>query len=98
MRISKHKSVFDKGYTANWSTEIFQINEVKNKAPVTYLLKDFNNQHIAGRFYEYELQKTKQPDIYLVEKILRKKKNQIYVKWLGFNNTHNSWISKNNFI
>lgn len=98
VRVSKYKSVFDKGYTANWSTEIFQVADVKNKIPVTYLLKDYQNQPIAGRFYEYELQKTEHPDIYLVEKILKTKPTQLYVKWLGFNDTHNSWISKNNFI
>lgn len=98
VRVSKYKTVFDKGYTANWSTEIFQITKVKNKSPVTYLLKDYQNQPIAGRFYEYELQKTEYPDVYLVEKILKKKPKQLYVKWLGFNDTHNSWISKNSFI
>lgn len=98
VRISKYKTVFDKGYTPNWSTEIFEIVEVKNKIPVTYILKDYHNQTIAGRFYEYELQKTKHQDVYLVEKILKKKNNQILVKWLGFNNKHNSWINNNNFI
>lgn len=33
-------------------------------------------------------------DVYLVERILRKSVNKFYVKWLGFNNTHNSWINK----
>ncbi|KYQ47695.1 hypothetical protein ALC60_13272 [Trachymyrmex zeteki] len=29
-------------------------------------------------------------DMYLVEKVLRKKGKEVYVKWLGFDNSHNS--------
>lgn len=94
VRISKFKSIFDKSYTGNWSTEIFEIKNVVYSNPVTYLLKDSKNEDIEGLFYEYELQKTKYPDIYLIEKVLRKKGNKMYVKWLGFDNMHNSWINK----
>lgn len=47
---------------------------------------------ISGGFYEEELQKTSNPDIYLVEKVLRRKGNKMYVKWLGLDRKHNSWI------
>ena len=46
--------------------------------------------HPSGGFYEAELQKTKQPDVFLIESILRRKGNKMYVKWLGFDNSHNS--------
>lgn len=94
VRVSKFKTVFDKGYTPNWSTEIFKIEAVKKTNPVTYLLVDSHNKSIQGGFYEYELHTVKYPNIYLVEKVLRKKSNKVYVKWLGFDNSHNSWISK----
>ena len=42
------------------------------------------------------MQKTKYPDIYLVEKVLRKKGDKVYVKWLCFDSSHNSWIPKKN--
>ena len=29
VRISKYKNIFDKGYTPNWSEEVFTIKEVK---------------------------------------------------------------------
>ena len=35
VRISKYKNTFVKGYTANWSAEIFVIKEVKNAVPWT---------------------------------------------------------------
>ncbi|KYN22288.1 hypothetical protein ALC57_05324 [Trachymyrmex cornetzi] len=37
-------------------------------------------------------------DVYLVEKVLRRKGDEVYVKWLGFDAPHNSWIHKNNII
>ena len=36
-RISKYKNIFAKGYTLNWSEEIFVINKVKNTVPWTYV-------------------------------------------------------------
>lgn len=98
VRISKFREAFSKGYTPNWSNEIFQINEVKLTNPRVYLLKDAKNEIIQGAFYEEELQKVKHPDVYLVEKILRRKGNKVYVKWLGMDKTHNSWILKTNVL
>ena len=31
VRISKYKNIFAKGYTPNWSEEVFVIKEIKNK-------------------------------------------------------------------
>lgn len=98
VRISREKHVFEKSYTPNWSTELFKIVEVKITNPVTYLLEDYQGHPIKGAFYEQELQKTLQPDVYLVEKVLKKKKNQIFVKYLGFDDSHNSWINKNDIL
>lgn len=95
VRISKFKSVFAKGYTPNWSTEIFKVFKIKVGNPVTYLLEDSKGQPITGQFYAEELQKTLYPDIYLVEKVLRRKGNQLYVRWLGLDRSHDQWIRKN---
>lgn len=94
VRISKSKTIFTKGYLPSWSTELFSIAKVKKTKPVTYELKDYNDQPIEGTFYREELQKTKHPDVYLIEKILKKRGGKVYVKWLGFDSTHNSWVSK----
>ena len=69
VRTIKMKTAFEKGYTPNWSTEIFTITRVAATNPTTYHLKDYQDQPISGSFYEQELQKTKYPDIYLVEKV-----------------------------
>ena len=59
VRISKFKNIFAKGYTPNWSTEIFIINKVNDAVPYTYNLKDLHGEEIIGSFYNRELQKTK---------------------------------------
>ncbi|XP_036148455.1 uncharacterized protein LOC118647516 [Monomorium pharaonis] len=98
VRVSKFKTVFEKGYTPNWTTEIFKIIKVQRTNPATYVLEDSCGKPVAGGFYEYELQRAANPDVYLVEKILRRKGDEVYVKWLGFDGAHNSWIHKSNVI
>ena len=59
VRISKFKNIFAKGYTPNWSSEIFIVDKVKDTVPYTYNnLKDLNDEEILGSFYDRELQKT----------------------------------------
>lgn len=94
VRISKSKTIFTKGYLPSWSSELFTIAKVKRTKPVTYELKDYQDHPIQGSFYREELQKTKHPDVYIIEKILKKRGDKVYVKWLGFDSSHNSWISK----
>lgn len=96
VRISKVRGIFDKKYMPNWSTEIFKVLKVQLTNPTTYLLKDERNQNVLGAFYDQQLQRVKYPDVFLVEKILKKRGDKVYVKWLGFDNTHNSWINKTN--
>lgn len=98
IRLSKYKHVFEKGYIPSWTTEIFTIVKKQKTNPTTYLLVDYEGKPIQGCVYAEEMQLSKQPDVYLVEKILRRKKNMIYVKWLGFGDEHNSWIHENDVI
>lgn len=98
VRISKYKSLFEKGYTPNWSMEIFQIFKVIPTEPITYHLSDLNGERIKGCFYEHELLKTKNTDVYLVEKVIRRKGNKVLVKWLGFDNSQSSWVNANDVL
>ena len=79
VRISKYKSIFAKGYTPNWSEELFVIKEIKNTVPYTYIINDLNGEQIIGTFYEKQLQKTNQ-DKFKIEKVIRKKGRKLYVK------------------
>ena len=63
---------------------------------IIYQLKDINDEIIKGTFYEKELSKTKNTTgEYIIEKILKTKGNNIFVKWRGYSNNFNSWIDKN---
>ena len=81
VRISKYKNIFAKGYTPNWSEEVFVINKIKNTVPWTYAISDLNGEKITGSFYEKELQKTSQKE-FKIEKVLKGKGNKLYVKWV----------------
>ena len=35
VRISKYKNIFSKGYTPNWSEQVFVIKTIKNTVPWT---------------------------------------------------------------
>ena len=54
---------------------------------------DVHNREVLGGFYNEELSKTKYPDIYLVEKILERKRGKVLVKFLGFSDSENMWAS-----
>ena len=58
VRISRYKNIFAKGYTPNWSKEIFIVDKINDTAPYTYNLKDLNDEEIIGSFYDKELQKS----------------------------------------
>ena len=95
VRISLEKNIFEKGYETNWTQEIFVIYDIKYSNVPYYYLKDLNNEKLKGSFYEQELQKKKQDDLYSIEKILKTKTNKIFVKWRGYDSSFNSWIDKN---
>ena len=38
VRISKYKNIFTKGYTPNWSEEVFVVSKIKNTVPWTYVI------------------------------------------------------------
>ena len=50
VRISKYKNIFAKGYTRNWSEEVFIMKKIKNTVPWTYLIDDLNGEEITGTF------------------------------------------------
>ena len=97
VRISKYKNIFAKGYMPNWSKEIFIIKKIKNTVPWTYVINDLNGEEITGTFYENELQKTDQKE-FRIEKVFKKKVDNLYVKWKGYDNYFNSWIDKKDIV
>ena len=100
VRIKTQENVFGRGYTEQFSREQYEIVKVNTRMPLPmYTLKSLDdNLEVEGDFYENEITKMIVEDgIYKVEKVLKSRlrpggKKQHFVKWMGFNDTHNSWI------
>ena len=93
VRISlKRRKLFDKpSGNIKWSEELFQIYKINRSNVITYQLKDMNDEIIKGQFYEKQLQLSKNTTgEYNIEKILKTKGNQIYIKWRGYSNNFKS--------
>ena len=99
VRISLKKDIYDRGFTQNWSDEIFEVVKAIPRNPPVYKIKDLNGEDVKGVFYRQELQRViKDKDTtYQIEKILRKRKKdgktQFFVKWLGYPTQFNSWVN-----
>ena len=70
------------------------IDKIIPTKPVTYSIIDLVGEPITGSFYEQELQKAKQ-QTFRIEKVIRRdnKKKMALVKWSGYPDKFNSWIS-----
>ena len=73
------------------------IKHVKNTVPWTYVINDLNAEKIIGTFHEKELQKTNQQE-FMLEKVIKKNGEKLYVKWKGYGSSFNSWIDKKDLI
>ena len=91
------KTYLLKGYTPNWSEDLFAIKKNKNTVTWTYAIDDLNDEEITGTFYEKELQKIDQQEL-RIEKVIKKKGDKLYVKWKGYDNSFNSWIDKKDLV
>ena len=60
---------------------------------MTYVINDLNGEEIIGTVFEKELQKNNQKK-FTIEKIIKRKRDKLYVEWKGYNNSFNSWIDK----
>ena len=98
VRIPFTRDTFDRGYTQNFSDEIFKVIQIIRRDPIVYKISDLNGEEIKGTFYKEELQRVHKDEDsqYHIEKILKKRrkngKMQYFVKWLGYQREFNSWI------
>lgn len=100
VRISKAKSIFDKGYLPNWTEEEFFVNAINTKySPVMYELRDHNNEVIRGKFYSAELQHViNKNNSFRIDRIVRTRgqgsEKEALVKWKGYKDPE--WIPHKN--
>ena len=52
VRILKYKIIFTKGYTQNWSEEVFVVRKIINTVQWTCVISNLNGGSITGSFYE----------------------------------------------
>jgi hypothetical protein len=101
VRIAKQKGKFSRSYDEQTMQEIFKIKSVDTNKPIPlYHLTDYDGKEdIVGGFYEFELTPI-ETQIFRIEKVLKKQtyrgKRQVFVKWKGFRDSHNSWIDETN--
>ena len=96
VRFSKLKNRFTRSYLPQAQHEIMKIVAVFKHLPrVLYQLESLSGEAIEGKFYQEELTLVLNQDEYLVEKVLKKKGKKLFVKWLGYPESSNSWINSN---
>ncbi|XP_025162982.1 uncharacterized protein LOC112590499 [Harpegnathos saltator] len=104
VRVSRAKGVFEKGYEANWTEEIFRIHRIfKWRNPRVYELSDLSGEVIDGIFYEQELagvNKNLQEEEFIVDKVIRRRRRgankEFFVSRRGYPSKFNSWIAASN--
>ena len=75
VRVSIYKSIFSKGYEANFTEEIFKISRVLRGDPNVYEIEDHEGEQIIGKFYEEELSAVdKKDDTYRIKSTQEKKR------------------------
>ena len=101
VRITKKRMAFERGYTPNWSYEIFIVTDVLPTQPVTYAIKDLLDENIKGTFYEQELQRVRKPTNFKVERVLKSRgkgrKKEHLVRYLGYPEKFDQWITHSQF-
>lgn len=86
VRITVFGNKFHRGFEIQNKNEIFVISHINTKLPrPLYKLHTFGdpNEIIKGSFYESELTLTNLDQFY-IETVLRKTKDQVLVKWQGY--------------
>jgi Integrase core domain len=94
VRRAHPKSTFSRIFYPSYSVRIYKIVARNKKFPVTYKLMD-GAETVDGSFYEPQLQLVKNPDIFLVEKVIRRRGNRAFVKWEDYPSEFNSWVDIN---
>lgn len=102
VRITREKHCHEKGYTTNWSQEIFQVSQVLRHAVPMYRLQDLDSDPVEGAFYEMELQAVKKPTVfkiaYIVDTRGKGTRKKHLVHWKGYPEKSRSWILDSDLV
>lgn len=99
VRIPIRKKIFEKGYTANWSDEIYIVNTLLLTDPPRYEIISLDNKLIDDKFYKEELQKVNYKEFpYDSFSVLESNKNKILLKKLNSEKQKEVWVEKVDYI
>ena len=95
MRLNKIHRTFEKGYLSGWTEEVFVVHRVVPGVVPTYKIREWDDTPVKGTFYEVDLQKVHVSNqaMFRIEKVLKRQKGQVLVKWKGWPDKYNSWIA-----
>jgi hypothetical protein len=98
VRVKYDLKSMDKSFYPLWTDTIYTIKKVLTKHNKPLYIIEFDNVPLIRRFYETELQKVHVDNntLWRIESIIKYRtingEKQAYIKWLGYPETHNSWI------
>ena len=95
VRLNKIHRTFEKGYLPGWTEEVFVVHRVTLGPVPTYKIREWDDTPVKGTFYEPDLQKVQLSDdaLFRIEKVLKRQKDGVLVKWKGWPDKYNSWIA-----
>ncbi|KAG5666249.1 hypothetical protein PVAND_017630 [Polypedilum vanderplanki] len=97
VRISDIPKIFARrAWKTRWSASLYTIFSVNKKFPPVYKIKDWKGRILKKSFYESELMKTKYPDVWLVDKVLKydKKKKKVLVRYVECGSSGDEWVNE----
>ena len=94
VRLQKKHRPFKKGYLPGWTEEVFSVSAIKKGALPLYKVVEWDGTPIEGTFYQHDLQKVNVDDqsLFRVDKVLKRKKGHVLVRWKGWPSKYDSWI------
>ena len=102
VRIVRKKEAFEQGYLENFTKEIFTITKRIERYPPVYKLVDWNKEPLTGIFYEPELVKVYEGEIYEIDKVIRRRTRkgikEALVSWKGYPAKFNQWIPMSDIV
>ena len=99
VRLNKKHRPFKKGYLPGWTEEVFLVTHVRETPLPAYRVTEWDGTPIKGTFYAEDLQKVDVDDttLFRVEKVLKRSKGQLLVRWKGWPKKYDSWISAKDY-
>ena len=95
VRLNKIHRTFEKGYLPGWTEEVFVVHRVTPGPVPTYKFREWDDTPVKGTFYDADLQKVHVSNqaLFRIEKVLKRQKDRLLVKWKGWPDKYNSWIA-----